>query len=432
MNINFLGTASISFALCLLLALSSCNDDPIFQSLNQEPTDLNQANSDSVEIILSYGSEYVNLDRSPTSLPFLVGWAEGIEVLTIQEFEVPDTLSYIVDTNIQSAQIFYFHGDYAWGDLENPKLEFNVYSLEDDVFKYNNWDDINNSLMGEHPLASFSSSVDFFSQDGSSSFSLIDTLDFDKKIIARWLQIKGDTKSQSFTSEQKENAYTIAIKPEESSNVISRFFNNPIKYDDNTQQPDIATAKRAKIKVVINDPLTNVETVIWLSSAYNKSFFKNPEEPEDKSFTIQSGATSRAHLFFNLNNIIPKYAGIVSAELRLSLDVEKSKFGNRPQDSILSADLLGSASETPALWDFKAYRETGTDVYTFRKLAAAFDLWVSKDNYGRIYFAWQKEFQSFNELVHLDKYVFYGPDAQDKSKRPKLIVVYYERKGLEN
>ena len=157
MNKKYRAPAYPLLALFLLFALFSCNEDPVFQPLTQETIDLGQANSDSIEIILNSGSEYVELEVA-TGLPaFLIGRAEEIKTIVIQEFAVPDTLGYIEASDIISSEIYFHHENYGWGNLENPHLEFNVHTLEDDIFKYNKWEDINLSKMGEFPSSSFSS-----------------------------------------------------------------------------------------------------------------------------------------------------------------------------------------------------------------------------------------------------------------------------------
>ena len=437
MNKKYRAPAYPLLALFLLFALFSCNEDPVFQPLTQETIDLGQANSDSIEIILNSGSEYVELEVA-TGLPaFLIGRAEEIKTIVIQEFAVPDTLGYIEASDIISSEIYFHHENYGWGNLENPHLEFNVHTLEDDIFKYNKWEDINLSKMGEFPSSSFSSDLIFPESTTITPDESVTILNFDTSVIARWLQIRGDGNSatisgretKTFTSEDRTNAYTIAIKPSDNSNIITRYRNEVTGYND---QGDLI-AKRAKIKVVYKDPIdTNITRTIWLNSQFNKTFFNAPQPQDRKSLTIQAGATIRANLFFNLTKHIPKYAGIISAELHITLNQSKSKFSNEKQDSILSADLLGILSQRPPIWDFRGYRESNTDKYIFRNMAAAFDIWASGDNYGRIYFSWQKNFESLNELLYLDKHVFYGPDAEDPKKRPKLIVFYYERKGLGN
>jgi hypothetical protein len=437
MNKKYLAPGYPSLALFLLFALFSCNEDPVFQPLAQETIDLEQANSDSIEIILNSGSEYVELEVATGIPAYLIGRAEEIETIVIQEFIVPDTLGYIEAGDIISSQIYFHHENYGWGNLENPHLEFNVHTLEDDIFKYKKWEDIDLSKMGEFPSAGFSSDLIFPESTTITPDDSLTILDFDTSIIAKWLQIRGEGNSATisgrdinkYSSEDRANAYTIAVKPSENSDIITRYLNEATQFDSKGN----LTAKRAKIKVVYKEPLdTNIERTIWLNSSFNKTFFNAPQPQDKKSLTIQAGATIRANLFFNMNEHIPKYAGIISSELHLTLDQNKSKFGNQKQDSILSADLLGTINQRPAVWDFKGYRESNTDKYIFRNMAAAFDIWASGDNYGRIYFSWQKNFEPLNELLYLDKYVFFGPDAEDPKKRPKLIVFYYERKGLNN
>jgi hypothetical protein len=398
----------------LILALPSCNDAPTSLGFPLDTINLEGISSDQNKLVLDSKSYQNRLLNTRNSSYFFVGKGNGMEAISFLRFGTLeyDSLDYIQETDIISAKISFYPSRNVFGDsLASINQEINLYELQKRYSDSTSWDSIINPTDGKNfynsneIISTFSGKVELKDTMNSVVF------DIKKSLIAKWMQSARDTASISTYAPYKNGLVVVGGN---GSKIINRFI--------------VPTSDIPKIQVVFNNTKTSKVDTISLKLQIN-SFYANSDLPNDKSIVLQGVTSIRSQIFFDVSKI-PQFASIVKAQLELTLDSSKSIISNFGLDSVLAAGEYTNLAESKPTVPYTAYRRANSSVYIFPSITSAIERWTRSDGKGSLILIPQKNAASSNELYFCDRLVFYGVDAVDISKRPKLTIIYSKRPKL--
>lgn len=387
------------FVFTAFALLSSCNDLPTEVGYDFLGDTVN------IKVITQNDAALLYKINMPSYSPsglnttkIFCGKALGTTALSLIRFgNIPDTLSYLTEDNILSAEITISPKRYAYGDTVTPNFGFKLKRVENYWSVNSNLDSISTTGFFGRDIAEFSGPI-----------KLQDTIDkivlnLDKKLITEWFALRPDTNKAVIN-------WGLALIPNESSNVIYTFGGEGISSTDNN--PPV-------IKVVFNDK-NNKKDSIYLYTGLNASFFDLP--PFDKDdIVIQSGLDVRTNLYFDLS-MIPNFSGIAKMELELTLNKNKSSFGNFKPKEFFRLDFVSDSLGATASYYYYADKvDSNSVVYKCSSITSAAELWNRFNGKG-ILLMRSPDFDS--QFQRLDRFVFYGLNEPDSTKRPKVKVIY--------
>lgn len=392
------------FGFLLLIALLySCNEKPtdVAYELISDTISVNIITHSDTNLI--YGIERKVM--SPCAFNtgnFFVGNARGINAISVIRFDyLPDSVSYLKESDIESVTLYLFPNRYALGDTLNPSFGFEIKKVERYWSANANYDSLMVPGMISYRIGSFDGKIDLLDTMKSIEVNL------DRKIIADWLVRRTDT-----------NAYVvnwgIALLPINNSNVIHSF---------NGQ--GIGSVLMPGLKVIFNDK-DNKKDTINLDAAITSSFIKYPEYKDDNKIVFQGGLDVRTNLLFDLS-MIPSFSGISKMDMQLTIDKENSVLGNLKQVEDFRIDFVPDTAKSLFGNYFYYMEASDTNLTKFYcpSLTSAAELWNRKDGKGKL----QVRGSNVESLYRrLDRYVFHGIDDPDTNKRPKVRVIYTIRK----
>jgi hypothetical protein len=179
------------------------------------------------------------------------------------------------------------------------------------------------------------------------------------------------------------------------------------------------------ITVIYKDKKGVLDTFL-MTSATDASIFKTPL-PDNSNITIQGAASYRSDLWFNVSTL-PPLAAIHSAQLEVYLDSTQTLVGNYGIDSLLTAELALDSTRSATARQYYAHRESGTNKYLFKSVTSAVEEWNRRDGKGSLIFRYGS---MSNEYRKMDRMSFYGVNNSDKTKVPKLRIIYSTRPELK-
>lgn len=408
--------------------------------------------------------------------------------------------------DIEFARLVISPGDYAYGDIEgNQNFEFTLFEGSTGLFLdetgITNWEDIQNDggitdwIRSDNRIADVSHAID----KNSTTYSFEEDIEYDPIIIDLkatannpnlvfdWLnEIQNNREfSASLTRYIVDNNidftnndlydfsdrdsirrivaesmdipydslvgnFSLGLFPNENSRFIQRFWSTDYSNIDNFNGDSTFVELRPRIEYKFTfDPPDTIRTIEAVNFFYVND---EPDIPQNEMF-VQNLLSRRLLLDIDLS-ALPEQSSIVSAQLKLTIDKERSKFGSNGEDlpnwaltylfpqtassnTFIEEELLSldpTVSRNQGFFFTKRgelqisyYKEEdGDDVILFNNLAISLDL-IDKEFYRSqlmIVPYYRRTFSS--EIFFADKLVFYGPDASDESKRPFLNVVYQQ------
>jgi hypothetical protein len=413
MNLKSILIISLFFA-TLVGFLSSCSDDPTSIGYQIDTLLLNAISSEQEPIILGSRSEEFALDGN-FATPFLViGKANDITAYSIMRFGTTkvDTFEYVNESDIISAKFVLNQNRYAFGDsLSSNNLSFSIRELTNTIFINTTTDSIVSkggitSYYGSEELGSFNGKFELKDTMASSTFSL------PPKIIKKWLGASKDT-----SSEYAKYKNGLVFVPNASSKVVNRFLT----------QIGNSNATTEIIVEFNNSRKSKLDTIkIPLSLASN--FIFNDYKVSDRSLHIQGGKANRGYIDFDLSKL-PQFASIIATELTLHLDPQRSINSNFVRDSIIFAtDTSRTTKKNPTIL-FEGYKLPNKYEYVFPSITSSSERWVRTENKkGTVMFVYSNRRETaIEEFYNLDRLVFWGVDAPDPTKKPKLKIIYSRR-----
>lgn len=390
------------FLLSIVL-LYSCNEKPtdIAYELISDTVSINIISHSDTNLI--YGIERkVNSPCAFNTGNFFVGKAKGIDAISVIRFGyLPDSVSYLKESDIESVTLYLFPSRYAMGDTINPSFGFQIKKVENYWSASATFDSLTIPGMISYQVGSFEGKIDLLDTMKSIEINL------DKKIIADWLVRRTDT-----------NAYVvnwgIALIPTNNTNVIHSF---------NGQ--GIGSVLMPGLKIIFNNKENNKDT-INLDAAINSSFIKYPDYKDDGKIVFQGGLDVRTNLLFDLS-MIPPFSGISKMDMQLTIDKENTVLGNLKQVEVFRIDFVNDTAKG-LLGNYFYYMEasdTNLTKFYCPSLTSAAEMWNRRDGKGKL----QVRGSDVESLYRrLDRYVFYGINDPDTNKRPKVRVIYTTRK----
>ena len=417
----FLSVSAISF--------QSCNDQPINIPLFKDTTQLYGTSSQLIEgMLYAEKTEYYQVSLYFRPKLFIGQWEDYKSITLLRFYNVPDTLSYLTKSDIISVKLTLTPDKYQFGDLDDPRLEFDVMNLDKQMDIGLEWRDV----FGEDGTSSYFDENSKVRFDTTLSYNAINTeepptysIDLPKETAIRWFYLQSNYKKDtSFASELKTN-FQIALVPTENSKIIQRFDNS-----NEISNESISPKIRVKYKNKLGD---TISVTFNKASSYT---LNNTTEPEENTLTIQNGFLSRFYMEFDLSSI-PKNKSIIRTEFRLTLDTSKSKFGTYGSDSlIISTDYYVDIRTQPAAWSYIGLLDEDKETFIIPKLNPIIEAYLYSEDtlitnkLLKLSFTNIKDgnsLRSTNELYLFNRFVFYGSDAIDPKKRPQLKIIYADR-----
>jgi hypothetical protein len=478
--------------------LDSCNDDPVRVDFTQDSLNIASVSSSSFDLITSYEVyKVVNSGKLNNAL-IATGSADDFIVYSFIRYEIPEfysstftdgsrsfTFEEISVNDIEYAKLYLYPGSYAYGEYDqNFNFDFNVYEASPSalldstgIITFEDVESLGGFEAWINPIPLFEGNFDLGAGDSliiptDSIFNPIE-IEISKELIFRWFNdLEGNdnylaalsehivrdsldfsassTISVSFRDSVRRHVadsigfdydagigtFSLGIYPNSNTNFIQHFLTR----DDNRPRIDFKFTF---------DP----DTVIRTLEPVNTVFINEEPEIPKNEFFVQGMLSRRATIDFDLS-MLPENSSIVSAQLKLTIDREKSKFGhnesiseefrgfdfpNLSLDYIILPDVDESSTQDFLTFDplrgsnavlFEGtsnafyIEEDGLEKMLFPDLSLSLDLVQYGNNTSRMMFLYAYERQLSNELFIADKLVFYGPDAEDPAKRPFLNIVY--------
>jgi len=393
---------SILICLACVLLLTSCNEKPTSISYNMlyDTLDIVQTNSFDRNIIRKAESVYTH-QRVFNAGAILIGKYGDFSSFNFLRFEtMPDSLSYLTPENIDSVVVTMYPARYSLGDTLINFIAFDVYQVDNYWTNETTLDTIYQDPSGKPYI------TDRLVGSWEGYIHLRDTIDalsfhLDKALFAEWLQLQPDTNAAIVN-------WGIAFMPRENCSSVQQF-----KAYQSTELPT-----ETKLKAYFTNKDGKKDTVSFIA-AINKSFPSVPE-PEEGQLLMQAGVRYNTTFDIDLTSL-PDLSGIHLARLKLWYDKESSVIGNMGVDSLfhLSVDI----DEENQLSSVGSLDKT-TGLYTFYDLVLPME-WTLRNGKEQTLTV---SFVSYNDMARqMDRIVFYGMNAADTNKRPKLELVYSTR-----
>lgn len=232
------------------------------------------------------------------------------------------------------------------------------------------------------------------------------TIDLSTQLAKDWLEYAADT---AYSVKN----YGIVLSPTGASNVIKGFYSGLDGIGDNvTPKLQIIVTKNGD-----TDTLTmlNSETVSLTDANLT---------PGAETFQLQAGVSYVNLLKFDMSRI-PSDATINDVQLYLALDDAGSVFTNLTTYTVSSIYISDTAGYVTAGGAFNGGPDAASGKYMIRLTAqfqvSPFQRWLlGEANYGIMLFA-------ANQQRNLDLFSFYGPNATDPNKKPRVVIKYTPR-----
>lgn len=384
--------------------LSSCNELPseITYSLLYDTTIVLPVTSDSVDFFGGLQTKYVPARIFNTGSIFVGGWNgyRTASLLRFKESNLPDTLLWLTEDRIEKVELVLPFQNYLLGDSLNTNFSFKVFLINQYWTNKVTWDSIFNDwtpkpLIEQMPIGSFSGKIQLKDTINEISIQL------QKSFVLDWLSKNKDSIP----------IWGLLIAPDPSCNIIHQI---GAQY--------ITESKVSHPKLVVYYKNQAGGNRIWyINSAIDASVVDVPKVDTLNSFVIQSGFSYRFSIEFDLSKL-PKFSAIHFAQLELTIDPKNTFFGNTGLDSVFTGGYFGdNPLDSVPLISFLGSRQ-GEKVI-FHKVSTPIELWLKENGKGELIFY----SYYWNEVRTLNRIAFYGLNAPDPRKRPKLKLIYSKR-----
>lgn len=397
----------------LLLLLSSCNDQPseVGTDIWPDTVTLHSISTSDTSLFSSTSNDTKRFGLFRLG-GLLLGKYEGITAITFVRFtNIPDTLNYVTENDIQECTLELTPQRYSYGDTNTNLLEFTVHRINNQWFNQTTWDSIVDP--SKQP---FYTSQQFGSFSGTSTSK--DTLPLkvaiDKSIAKKFFDLQSDT------NDRKTN-YGLALVPNGNTNIIRRFSTKSLSSADQSNYVFLRVVFR-------NQRKNNALDTIVMESGVDASMVNDAAPKNNQNLIVQGSLMNRAKIEFDLS-MIPNDAFIHYAQLSFERNEAESKGGTNGIDETIGLAYYANpndASITPTRL-FLAQRTANTQTYTFKSIVSLVEQWLRYSNGKGIAFL---EPEGASKLLEIDKVAFYGIQSPDSTKRPSLKIIYSSRPGF--
>ncbi len=392
-----------------VLFLGACNDLPTNIGYPLDTLYLEAISSSTLPLVSSTKTYYNRLDGNWPNPIMLVGKAKDVESYSFLRFGTTkiDTFQYVQESEIISSKLRLYPNRYSFGDsLTTGAADFGLYETIKAMGDSTTFD----TIIAKGGISAYFNPTELGSFTGK--IDLKDTIPpiiielNSQKIIKKWLDMAKDV-----TSAEALYKNGITLAPRSNSKVINRFASN---FDS------------SRFEVVFNNSKKGRIDTIHISLQTVSNYSNTTIDLNDSSMYLQYGVSLRGLLSFDLS-MIPKYASVISSELEITFDSTRSYYANYGTDTTFSAGDFTNIYIKKPITPYLALRKAGTDKYIFPSITSAIERWVRKDGKGTIQLIPQRNTSAATEYIYLDRSVFFGQDAKDIDKRPKLKVIYSRR-----
>jgi len=378
----------------------SCNEAPTDTgyTLINDTISVNVITSDTTQLIYKTDTKSFSPCVANANVLFC-GKTDNIEAASIIRFAyIPDSLSYLKESDIVSAKLTLLPNRYALGDTNNANFSFTLKRVENYWSVNANWDSISVPGFMSRDVGSYSGKI--LLQDTMPAI----TIDIDKTLITEWFQLRTDTLAAVVN-------WGVALIPSQSSNVIYSFGGEGVSQ---------TTGKIPALQIIYNNSTAHLDT-LYLYAGLNAAFLNSTANNND-DIVIQGGLDMRTNLYFNINQI-PPFANISKMELDLTLNKEKSLIGNDTLQTLFRIDFVSDTTKSMYgnYYYYAVKSDSLSNVYSCVSVTSAAQVWNRFDGKGIL----QVSAANFaSQYQALDKLVFYGINDPDPAKRPKVRIVY--------
>ncbi|HRE57719.1 MAG TPA: hypothetical protein PLW09_07835 [Candidatus Kapabacteria bacterium] len=394
-------TTYFAVLFCTCLIIVGCNDrfSPVGSDFLTDTIGVFTVSTDSAALFKKTTTYHRKI--STTTLfnngVLYIGKSGDIEAFSlIRMINIPDTLSQLNASDIVSATLKLEPLRYTFGDSIANMLQFSVVKVNKLWRPTATLDTITQEYFDSKQLASFSGTIPL--KDSVAAIAM----DFDKDILVDWFKLRKLSGNDSAI-------YGIALRPQSGSTLIRSFSTGLV---GNTQR------KSSTIEVVYRRDNSALDTVI-LRSGYDASFLSAPI-PQTDDIVLQGGLPLVTELVCDFSSLPPNVA-IQRADLVLTFDPSRSLFGNKGTDSILTATYVDSTRNNLLGTTF-GIRTKGTNTFTYPLVSGFVEAgYRGKNKAGTLLL------QVYDRIARTDRYMFYGINHPDKSKRPKMTIIYSTR-----
>lgn len=396
-----------------LLLLSSCNDQPseVGTDLWIDTVTLHSISTSDTTLFSSTSNETKRFGLFRLG-GLLLGKYEGITAITFVRFtNIPDTLNYVTENDIQECTLELTSQKYSFGDTVTNRLEFTIHKINNLWFNLTTWDSIvdptKQPFYGVQQFGSFSG----ISTD-KDTLPLKVTLD--KSIASEFFRLQAD-------SNLRITNYGLALVPNGNTSIIRRFSTKSLSSSDQS--------KYVFLRVVFrNQRKNNALDTVLIESGVDATMVNDATPNSNQNLVIQGSLMKRAKIEFDLT-MIPKDAFIHYAQLSFVRNEAESKGGTNGIDEFIGLsyyDNPDNASITPTRL-FLAERTANTQTYTFKSIVSLVEQWLRYSNGKGVAYL---EPEGTSKLLEIDKVSFYGISTPDSTKRPSLKIIYSTRPGF--
>jgi hypothetical protein len=381
----------ISF-LILILSLLSCSDSPSDVGADLLKIDMINvlkldSNLDSIPQQSSSLKKIIPLGNSPR---LLLGKYQDYTAYTLISFTftLPDSIKRAIQND--SLEVLDAKGelnvDYQFGAISVP-FDFSIYEIQ------SFWNSVNFSVDSFTALSYSNLDLSSNKVDRDSIFYF----NISPNIVKNWLKSEVDTSVKN---------RGVLLSPTPNTGKIIGFvaFN-----------PDLSND--TKVNVIVRKPGAYVDTLLaYVLSDVSVVIGNNQIEPN--YITIQSSLAYQGKLSFDLSSL--KKGSVVNyAQLSLTIDTLKSKFGNKYFDELRAYIITSSDSLSIIESSFYPLRRIG-DKYV-GDISGIVRYWTSNNpNYGIL-------LKAGSEIVGIEKFMIKGSSYPIYSDRPKLEIIYTMR-----
>lgn len=394
----------------LLIGLStSCNETPttLGESLLPDTLVLDAVSTDEYDLITKTDSKFSGLTAFNTGA-ILIGKADDHTAATLLRFAfIPDSLDNLTPDDFESVKLKLYPNRYVFGDSTSNNLSFNIHRVNrlwvKDSTNYDSVFVAPANYYDNNPIASYSGNIEL-----ADSLDPIE-IDLPAELMTEWFETETVTNDDGELDTVLVVTYGIALVPDETSTVIRQFQGEGFNVSPETSE----------IEVIWRDSESELDTAL-MRSTLGVSLFDVPE-PDPNYITIQGGARYRATFTFDVSSI-PDLASIHKTQLTLTMNREKSLWGNFGLDSIVTMLFYADETLTELVVPWDGTKQGDSDNYLFPSISSAVETWVrTPEKTGLLYLSNKPE---EDEGRQLDRMVFYGLNAEDETLRPKLTIIY--------
>lgn len=387
------------YLLAVTILIISCSQDPT--SVGSELISQNEKISflelDSYQAnIIQKSSNYQSRLKYGLSNVVLIGKNSYAESSILMRYRIylPDSLAAFVKSGnyIVKSATMQMIPRYLLGNKTAP-LDFSVYQVRSD------WSPVGFDRDSIPKLV-------YDQIDVSSGFTVNDTLvkfNLKKDVITEWFKYSADSNSAP-------KNFGLLLKPKPSNQKIIGFYSS---------EPS-SSSNETILSVILERPSIRQDTVVT-SPHLHMYYITGSLPPLNKNFILQGGIGLKGILFFDLSTL-PKNIIVNKAFLELNVDTIATIDGNPSSDSLFAQMLSDSTTK-------KLTRDSTVVTVLSKKdkiytgdVAWMVQKWQNgESNQGILLSLW-------DEYSTAARIAFYGSKDPNKALRPKLKIIYMQKK----